>query len=374
MAYKINLGKQLKRLRTEAHLTQEQLAERLDVSIASVSKWESGHALPELKMLMKLAQLFEVSLDVLLDYEVEATRRDAAIEQIGRCVRERNFALALEKSDRLLFKYPNDFTVVHTGANTFYYAALNSDAAAVRTKNYEKSLALYEKSLTLIHQNKDRDITDLSVKSEIANTLHALGKTDQAVKLLESINTDKFFSSQIAAMLGKKSRKSAEDQDKIQSHLEYAMLHIIGELFNTCLAYLHFYLEKETQNLDLGLKLCQLVLGFCDLIFVKGQDSYFDRIKIPFMLGMAIIYARQDKFKEAEDCLGESKALAEHIQAKPSFALSILFVTKHTGSYAFDDIGASLLDFIRQTLETELQDNPAPSARELLAIWQRMNA
>lgn len=53
-------------LRKSKDLTQEQLAERLNVSRQSVSKWESGQATPELDKIIILSEVFEVSTDYLL--------------------------------------------------------------------------------------------------------------------------------------------------------------------------------------------------------------------------------------------------------------------------------------------------------------------
>ena len=52
--------------RKKRGLTQEELAEKLDVSSAAVSKWERGISTPELSMVCKLADCFEASVDELL--------------------------------------------------------------------------------------------------------------------------------------------------------------------------------------------------------------------------------------------------------------------------------------------------------------------
>lgn len=53
-------------LRKGRELTQEQLAEQLNVSRQSVSKWESGQVIPEAEKLMELSRVFDVSIDYLL--------------------------------------------------------------------------------------------------------------------------------------------------------------------------------------------------------------------------------------------------------------------------------------------------------------------
>ena len=61
----MNLCENIYRLRSERAMTQDELAELLDVSRQSVSKWETGTSIPELDKLMKMCDIFGVSLDVL---------------------------------------------------------------------------------------------------------------------------------------------------------------------------------------------------------------------------------------------------------------------------------------------------------------------
>ena len=53
-------------LRKAKGITQEQLAEKLDVSRQSISKWESGQSAPELEKIVALSTIFDVSTDYLL--------------------------------------------------------------------------------------------------------------------------------------------------------------------------------------------------------------------------------------------------------------------------------------------------------------------
>ena len=57
----MNLGETIYRLRTERNLSQGDLADALDVSRQSVSKWENNSAVPELEKLIKMAQIFGIS-------------------------------------------------------------------------------------------------------------------------------------------------------------------------------------------------------------------------------------------------------------------------------------------------------------------------
>ena len=65
------LSDNLQFLRARQGLTQEQLAEQLDVSRQSVSKWESAASFPEMDTLLKLCDMFHTDLDTLLRGSVE---------------------------------------------------------------------------------------------------------------------------------------------------------------------------------------------------------------------------------------------------------------------------------------------------------------
>jgi len=69
----MNLGENIYRLRGEKNMSQGDLADALEVSRQSVSKWENNSATPELDKLIKMSQLFDVSLDELV------TRKQPAV-------------------------------------------------------------------------------------------------------------------------------------------------------------------------------------------------------------------------------------------------------------------------------------------------------
>lgn len=62
----MDFSEKLLTLRKSRNLTQEELAEQLDVSRQSVSKWESGQAVPELDKIVALSGIFDVTTDYLL--------------------------------------------------------------------------------------------------------------------------------------------------------------------------------------------------------------------------------------------------------------------------------------------------------------------
>lgn len=69
MIDQMKIGRFLKELRKEKELTQEQLAEKFGVSSRSVSRWENGNTMPELGILVELADYYEVDIKEIIDGE-----------------------------------------------------------------------------------------------------------------------------------------------------------------------------------------------------------------------------------------------------------------------------------------------------------------
>ena len=84
----MTLGEKIAGLRTQRGMSQGALAEELEVSRQSVSKWETDASVPELDKLVKLSRLFEVSLDELVIGE-EPPRRDIPQPQVIVVEKER---------------------------------------------------------------------------------------------------------------------------------------------------------------------------------------------------------------------------------------------------------------------------------------------
>ena len=67
----MKLHEKIYRLRTEKKMSQGDLAEILDVSRQSVSKWETGASVPDLDKLVKMSDLFGVTIDFLVREEID---------------------------------------------------------------------------------------------------------------------------------------------------------------------------------------------------------------------------------------------------------------------------------------------------------------
>ena len=67
----MNLGNSLFKARKKRGFSQEDVAERLGVSRQTVSKWETDETVPDIRQSKKLAVLYKVSLDELIDFDID---------------------------------------------------------------------------------------------------------------------------------------------------------------------------------------------------------------------------------------------------------------------------------------------------------------
>ncbi len=72
----MKIGEKIARLRTMAGMSQEQLAERIEVSRQSVSKWEMDQALPQIDKVLQICEIFDVSTDELLHDKIELSQKE----------------------------------------------------------------------------------------------------------------------------------------------------------------------------------------------------------------------------------------------------------------------------------------------------------
>ena len=73
----MTFGEKLASIRKQANMTQNDLAEKLDVSRQAITKWERGKGFPDIDNLQKLSAIFSVSIDELINYKVETIKYEA---------------------------------------------------------------------------------------------------------------------------------------------------------------------------------------------------------------------------------------------------------------------------------------------------------
>lgn len=182
----MTIGQRIKKLRRERDITQEQLAEYLNLSASAVSQWECDRVMPDISQLPLLANLFEVSADVLLGIDVDSKAKK--IDEIYRtALKTSQEGRRYEAIDILrdgLRQYPDSFLLMEF---------LVSELRARPPKDGEgaEELAAYRRQMETYLDKILAGCTDDAIRSRAVQTACFLypeiGRYDDAIKLAESI-------------------------------------------------------------------------------------------------------------------------------------------------------------------------------------------
>ena len=94
----MSLGEKIKFLRTKNELTQENLAEKLNVSRSAIAKWETNSGVPEVNNLKRISEIFNVSLDELLNDEEKNDIVNSKSDNIKECLEYKGYFYNIELS------------------------------------------------------------------------------------------------------------------------------------------------------------------------------------------------------------------------------------------------------------------------------------
>lgn len=105
----MSLGNSLFQARKKCGLSQEAVAEKLGVSRQTVSKWETDETVPDIRQSKKMAVLYHVSLDELIDFDIDLKEIQEAIDRTTEKVEEKiNWTNVWGKKYPILLQYQKD--------------------------------------------------------------------------------------------------------------------------------------------------------------------------------------------------------------------------------------------------------------------------
>lgn len=160
----MEIGKQIKKFRTEMALSQEDLAEKIFVSRQTISNWENDKNYPDIKSLVLMSSLFSVSLDILIKGDLEEMKEEIKTEEMNKFMRDGTIFGVLLFSV-ILLPVPLLKLVGYVGIGIWLVIAIVSLWLAIRIEKckkrfdiqtYREIVAFYEgKKLSEVEKNRE---------------------------------------------------------------------------------------------------------------------------------------------------------------------------------------------------------------------------
>ena len=177
----MNLGLNIKKYRLSKDMTQEELAEYTGVSSRAVSRWENGITFPDISLLPILANLFEVTVDELLDVDIYKKEQDvkSILEENQKYKHTGEVEKSIELLKNALSKYPNNFEIMKQLKNALlmYYCAKDGE----RSYLLDEIIELCEKILNKCNDKKIR----VSAIRDLVFVYPRVGQREKARELAE---------------------------------------------------------------------------------------------------------------------------------------------------------------------------------------------
>ncbi len=356
----LSIAENIRRLRKERSLTQEQLAEALGVTVGAAYKWENGRSVPEINMLMQMADLFEVSLDALVGFEVRSGGCKALEERILSLQKEKKFDDASIEAEKALTRYPNNFSIVYRAGEMYYLKGFETgDSGALN-----RSIELLERAILLLSQNTDTDISEFSIRAQIAQCLLALNKNDKGLEVLKKYNACGVNNPLIAFTYAADENC---DPKEAEPYLVKGFGDVVVSLLRIMEAYANYYTRIGDNEASLCTMLC--LIQFLESIKTdEGTVSYVDKLRAPCYSGCAPLCEVLGRKDEVEPYLRKAYTIAKAFDAAPVYSISgIRFcVGDSKNATVYDDIGKSAMEAV------ERQIGQKDSSGYLKEIWRQI--
>lgn len=180
----MSIGTTIKRLRKEKEITQEQLAEYLGITSRAVSQWECDRTAPDISQLPALANIFEVSADVLLGIDV--TQKDKRIDEIIEKAKKHSVSGHNEKAADILRnglqEFPNSHKIMVDLMECLWnMAIINTDTEEMKLPLLQEAIFLGEKTL----EESTDDIVRHDAIRLLCYIYPEIGENDKAIALAD---------------------------------------------------------------------------------------------------------------------------------------------------------------------------------------------
>ena len=177
----IGIGEKIKSFRKKRGITQEQLADYLNISFQSVSKWECGDAYPDITMLPKIALFFGVKTDELLciDKVKEQEEINEYLQREVRALNKGHSEEAVVIMREANAKYPGNFRLMYRLAWVLYTDTIAGRDMENQQNVFKEIISIGEKIRSECEDDKIRH----DILEHMCVAYRCIGKNEKAINL-----------------------------------------------------------------------------------------------------------------------------------------------------------------------------------------------
>lgn len=349
----LNLSENIRAFRKNRHLTQEALSEILGVTPGAVYKWESGLSVPELSMIIEMADFFDVSVDTLLGYRMKDNRIASVNERLAAYIRTQD-PRAVTEAEKALKKYPYSFEIVQQCA--FVYM-LNSYGG--NREYLEKAKELFERSLLLVSQNTDPRIGELTVYGDLANVCILAGEHEKGIELLKQHNIGGIFNDRIGINLA----VMLDRYDEAEEYLSNAFLSDIASLIDVIFGYVYIYSQRK--DYDSAMDMIRWGENLIGGLKQDEQNDFMVKVTSFMEILKAHLLSLKGQMPEAEEAFRKASEAAECFDASPAYTLNTLpFMASRDNILVHDMLGSTAAESVENIIR--ILNNP-----KLEELWRK---
>ena len=289
----INLSSNLVRLRREKKITQEELADFIGVTKASVSKWENRQSMPDILLLPQLASYFGVTIDELMGYEAWLSP-----EQIRCCYRElaadfagRPFEEVMRKTVNLAHQYYSCYPLL-VQISILY---LNHFMLAKTRERQMEILGEGDRLCDRVIENcMDVAVCGDAIAVKAMLKVY-LGQPQEAIELLEPVADPAHLGEQNSMLLVQAYQMTGEKEkakDQAQINLYLNMIYLVGmgtQLLNLC--------EDEEKRCEETIRRTEGIIKLYDLEHLHPNAAS------QFYYSEAVYYASKERNEASLEAL-----------------------------------------------------------------------
>lgn len=161
---KLLIGENIKRLRRERDMTQEELAERLGVSFQSVSRWENSTCYPDMELIPAIASFFGVTADELmgLNSQREADKIKNILDEYQLAISNGDIESCIRISRDGLKAHPGSYALM----NKLMYALFLSSDDSSNIPDWKENMEKYDHEITQLGEHIMKYCPDQEIRFE----------------------------------------------------------------------------------------------------------------------------------------------------------------------------------------------------------------